>query len=97
MARVIASAPCVLERDGTSSSYAKNFVVVVYDNDYNSVDEVMMILMLATACDEEEAAIETWEVHHLGKSVVHHDTEVECQRVADFIARIKIQVEVREE
>jgi hypothetical protein len=33
----------------------------------------------------------------LGKSVVHHDTEVECQRVADIIARIKIQVEVREE
>jgi len=97
MARITNAAPGVLEREDTSLSPSRNFVVVVYDNDYNSVEEVMMILMLATSCDEEEAAIETWEVHHLGKSVVHHDTEVECQRVADIIARIQIQVEVREE
>ena len=99
MARIIPlnSAPGVLERDETAGSYRHGYVVVVYDNEHNTFDEVMMILMLATGCDEEEAAIETWEVHHLGKSVVHHGSREECEAAAEIIAKIDIQVEVREE
>ncbi len=73
------------------------YIVTVYDNDYNTVFEVISILMEATGCDLNEAEIETWEVHNLGKSVVHHGGEQECREVADVIATIGIRVEVAAE
>lgn len=73
------------------------YIVVVYDNDYNTVDEVIRILQHATACSLEEASIETWEIHNLGKSVVHHGSQPECDRAASIIRTIGIRVEVVEE
>lgn len=76
---------------------SEGFIVIVYDNDHNTVDQVIMILQKATGCTLEEAEIETWEVHHLGKSVVHHGSQEECERVAGIIRTIGIRVEVVEE
>lgn len=70
-------------------------MVIVYNNETNTYDEVMMVLMMATNCDEHEAYIETWEVDHLGKSTVHYGSEEECFSAASIIATIGIQVEVR--
>jgi len=69
-------------------------IVVVYDNDTNTFDEVIWILQQATGCTLEEAEMETWEIHHLGKSVVHHASAEECERVASVIRTIGIRVEV---
>ena len=73
------------------------FIVVVYNNEHNTYPEVISILMQATACTQEEAEIETWEVDHLGQSVVHHGGQEECDRVAAIIRTIGIHVEVKEE
>lgn len=73
------------------------FLVVVYDNDRNTWDDVVMILQKATGCTLEEAEIETWEVDNLGKSVVHHGSREECERAAGIIRTIGIRVEVIEE
>ena len=70
-------------------------IVVVFNNDYNTFDEVIGILMRATGCSVEEASMETWEIHNLGKSVVHHGSLDECRRAAGIIATIGIRVEVR--
>lgn len=80
------------ERQGGSG-----YIVVVYDNDKNTWDEVVIILQKATACTQEEAEIETWEVDNLGKSVVHHGGKEECNRAAGIIRTIGIRVEVVEE
>jgi ATP-dependent Clp protease adapter protein ClpS len=74
---------------------ADEWIVIVYDNDHNTFDQVTMILQKATGCTLEEAELETWEVHHLGRSIVHHADEVECTRVAGVIGTIGIQVEAR--
>jgi ATP-dependent Clp protease adapter protein ClpS len=73
------------------------YVVIVYNNDHNTYDEVINILQRATGCTFEEAYIETWEIDHLGKSVVHHGDADECERAAGIIRTIGIQVEVRED
>ena len=73
------------------------YLVIVFNNDYNTWDEVVNILMRATACTLEEAEIETWEVDRLGKSVVHHSDQEECERAAAVIRTIGIKVEVRPE
>lgn len=84
------------EQESIGSGW-NEWLVVVYDNDYNTVDEVIHILMCATNCTFHEAAIETWEIHHLGKSVVHHASKEECERVAQIIRTIGIRVEVTQE
>src|SRR5437016_11806023 len=72
------------------------FVVIVYNNDYNTFEQVEGILIKATGCSQQEAEIETWEVHNLGKSVVHHGSSEECEKVASAIRTIGIRTEVRE-
>ena len=73
------------------------FLVIVYDNDKNTWDQVVTILQKATSCPLEEAEIETWEVDNLGKSVVHHAGQEECERAAGIIRTIGIRVEVVED
>jgi len=80
------------ERQGGSG-----YLVIVYDNDKNTWDQVVGILQKATGCTQEEAEIETWEVDNLGKSVVHHGGKEECNRAAGIIRTIGIRVEVVEE
>jgi ATP-dependent Clp protease adaptor protein ClpS len=80
-----------LEKAGTVRE--GNWVVIVFDNDHNTWDQVISILMLATDCSREEAEMETWEVHNLGKSLVHHGSEAECEKVAEIIRTIGIRVE----
>lgn len=94
------SNPGILERPleetqgpGTGGGY----IVTVYNNEENTYDEVMMILMIATQCDADEAYMETWEIDNLGKSVVHRASEKSCQDVADVISTIGIEATVSEE
>ena len=81
----------------SNRSNSEGWIVIAYDNDFNSWVEVVTILCRATSCTEAEANIETWEVHNLGKSVVHHGSQEECQRVANTIRTIGMRVEVTEE
>ena len=69
-------------------------MAVIYNNDYNSLDEVVSVVMSSTNCSFEEAAIEVWEAHHYGKVPVHFDSEETCHRIAREIMRIGVVTEV---
>lgn len=99
MARVINMSQVVElpEVANPKTGNGSGWIVTVYNNEHNTWDEVMTILMLATECDAEEAYVETWEVDNLGKSVVHHGGEEVCREAASIISRIGIRVEVTEE
>lgn len=71
-----------------------DWIVIVFDNPTNTFEEVIGILQKATGCGLEEAEMETWEVHHLGRSVVHHGDLAECDRAAGIISTIGIRVKV---
>lgn len=73
------------------------WMVLIYDNDTNSVDEVVEVLMLATGCDEQEAFIEMWEAHTFGKASVHFASRTECGEVAEVISAIGVRTEVTRE
>jgi ATP-dependent Clp protease adapter protein ClpS len=94
------SQPGILDRPESDTSYQssgkgdRGWIVTVYDNDINTIEEVVHILLVATACDIQEAEIETWEIHNLGKSVVHVSDQEECQQVAAVITQIGIDVRV---
>lgn len=78
-----------------STAKQEEWQVIVFNNDVNTYEEVMTVLMLATACDAEEAYIETWEVDHYGQASVHRAPEDECNRVAEVIRAIGITVETK--
>jgi ATP-dependent Clp protease adapter protein ClpS len=87
----------VPDMDLSESNGDSGFVVTVYDNDSNTVEQVILVLLAATQCPLEEAEMETWEIHHLGKSVVHHGAEDECLAAAAIISQIGIKVTVTQE
>lgn len=94
---MISNNSTVIERESTaqeSAAHEENWMVIVFDNDFTPYLSVVQILMQATGCSLEEASIETWEVHNLGKSTVHYASEKECERVAATIRSIGIEVEV---
>lgn len=76
------------------NSRGEGWLVTVFNNETNTYDEVILILMVATQCSMDEAAMETWEIDRLGSSVVHLGDELECRTVAEIIATIGIKVEV---
>lgn len=91
------SAPGTIQRpevDDGSKTRGDRWIVTVFDNEVNTYEEVMAILMIATKCSAEEAYMEAWEVDHLGKSVVHCAGQEECANAAAIIATIGIRVEV---
>ena len=95
----MASLPGTLDRPeaetgSTSGKGERGWLVTVFDNEFNTIDEVVHILIVATGCDSEEAQIETWEIHNLGRSVVHISDREDCDQAAAVIAQIGIDVRV---
>ncbi len=78
--------------ESSSTRLDREWIVTVFNNDTNTYEEVITILMIATGCDSEEAYVEAWEIDHLGQSVVHCASQEECLRVRDIIATIGIVV-----
>lgn len=68
--------------------------VTVFNNDTNTYEEVIIVLMAATGCNSEEAYIEAWEIDHYGQCLVHRGSEEVCKAAAKVIAGIGIRVEV---
>lgn len=73
------------------------WMVIIFNNPVNTVDEVIFTLMAATGCDEQEASIETWEAHNFGKAPVHFASQQECLEVASIISNIGVKTEVAPE
>jgi ATP-dependent Clp protease adaptor protein ClpS len=80
-----------LADSGVSSD---GWMVLIYNNDTNGMDEVMFILMEATGCTAEEAYIEMWEAHTYGKASVHYAGKETCDEVARIISSIGVQTQV---
>jgi ATP-dependent Clp protease adapter protein ClpS len=82
--------------DETTPKIEGDYIVIVFNNDTNTYDEVTAILQKATGCSREEAEMETWEIDHLGRSIVHHGDRAECERAAAIIQTIGIKVAVEQ-
>lgn len=73
------------------------WMVVIYNNESNSFEQVIDVLIRATGCDVQEAYIETWEAHTYGKAPVHFAAREECDAAAALIGSIGVKTEVRPE
>ena len=85
--------PVIIESETGSGRWQ----VVIFNNDYTAYNAVIEILMRATGCGFEEAAIETWEAQTFGKASVHFSSRNECEIVAVMISTIGVKTEVSRE
>ena len=84
-------------RKTVASPHAERYVTVIHDNDTNTIEEVIAILVFATGCSVEEAVIESWEADQFGKANVHYADEAECRGVAAIVSTIGVVTDVRKE
>lgn len=83
-------APALQHTDNTSSDYR----VILYNDDFHSMDEVALQLQKATGCDLETAINIMLEAHMQGRAVCYRGAREECHRVARILREIRLQVEV---
>jgi len=70
------------------------WVVVLYDDDWHSVDEVVRQLQKATNYSLERALAVVEEVQRAGKSVAYTSSLSDCEAVAGILQAIDLTVEL---
>lgn len=68
--------------------------VIIVDNDENTYEQVIRVVMEALGCSQAHAYAVAWEVDHTGAAVCATVEHVEAQRIAGVIRKIGIEVRV---
>ncbi len=71
-----------------------NYRVVLYNDDFHSMDEVVEQVVKATSCEIEKAIHITLEAHRKGRAVCYKGARGKCQEVARVLREIRLQCEV---
>ena len=69
------------------------FVVIVYDDDWHTFEEVEVQLQKATGCTLEKAEALSHEIDGSGRAIVFAGSQEKCEQVADVLRQIRLQVE----
>ncbi|MEI6431320.1 MAG: ATP-dependent Clp protease adaptor ClpS [bacterium] len=69
------------------------WIVILYNCECHTFDDVEMILQKATGCSLEKAQQIAIEVDTSGRAICYSGAQEECERVASIIASIRLQVE----
>lgn len=71
----------------------KPYIVILYNCECHTFDDVIVQLQKATGCTVEKAEALAIEVDGTGRAVVFGGSAEECERVADVLRQIRLQVE----
>jgi ATP-dependent Clp protease adapter protein ClpS len=78
--------------DSTSGN-GSPYIVIVYNDDYHTFEEVEIQLQKATGCTAEKAEALAWEIDAKGRAIVFGGSAEDCERVANVLRQIRLQVE----
>lgn len=70
-----------------------DWVVILYNCDCHTFDDVIEVLQRATGCTEDVAEFLAYKVHLDGRAIVFRSNREKCERVAGIIASVGLQVE----
>ncbi len=68
--------------------------VILYNDNYNKLVEVVLWLQKATGCSLEVAEHVTHTAHHKGRAICFSGAKDKCQEVAGYLRGKGLQVEV---
>ncbi len=69
------------------------YVVILYNDDYHSMDAVVAQIQKATGYDFERCARIMLEAHTRGRAIAYTGRQEECERAARILRQIRLQVE----
>lgn len=69
------------------------WVVILYNDDWHTIDQVAVQVALATGYDMLRSLEITMEAHTRGRAIAYTGSLEECERVAAILRRIRLQVE----
>jgi ATP-dependent Clp protease adapter protein ClpS len=69
------------------------FVVILYNDDYHAIDEVVSQIQRATGYAFERCVGIMFEAHTRGRSIAYTGTQEACERAAAILRQIRLQVE----
>jgi ATP-dependent Clp protease adapter protein ClpS len=87
-------APSEIGSEETTDQTGEGFRVILYNDDFHSVDEVVLQLQKATGCDELQATLIMLEAHTKGRAICYKGRRDDCQKVCRILREIKLQCEV---
>lgn len=79
---------------GAQARQAKPARSILYNDDWHTFDDVISQLMKATGCSAEQGEAHAWTIHTVGKAVVFEGKRDDCEKVAQILREIRLQVEV---
>jgi len=83
----------LLEDLRKGSGFGGPWIVILYNCECHTFEDVEGILQKATGCSKSEAHAVAVEVDSKGRAICFSGSEEECDRVAAIIASIRLQVE----
>lgn len=72
------------------------WVVILFNDDYHSFDQVIAQVQKATGCSEAEAFQITYTAHTQGQAVAYVGERPACERVANILREIDLRAELEE-
>ena len=72
------------------------WMVILFNDDHHSFDEVIAQVQKATGCSPGEAFHITYAAHTNGQAVASIGSKPECQHVASILREIDLRVELEE-
>jgi ATP-dependent Clp protease adapter protein ClpS len=72
------------------------WVVILFNDDYHTFDEVIQQVQKATGCGAEEAYTITYTAHTTGQAVVFAGKKDRCEQVAAILREIDLHVTLEE-
>lgn len=69
------------------------YVVILYNDDYHDMQEVAAQIQKATGYNFEKCYYIMLEAHSRGRAIAYTGSACECERVANILRQIRLQVE----
>ncbi len=70
--------------------------VILYNDNWHTVDEVVLQVRKAARCSREEALAITYRAHTTGRAVAYAGSKPDCQRALGVLREIALQAELDE-
>jgi len=88
------SAPKVAPTLDFPTSNVGDYRVILYNDDYHGMDEVIIQIRKATHYSLQRCAEIMMEVHLKGRAICYHGPRQDCHRAARVLREIRLQCEV---
>ncbi len=85
----------VIEQIDDQNSPVDPWIVVLYNDEIHTFEEVISQLIKATKCTTNQAELWAWTVHSKGKVAVFEGEFEKCLRVSGVLKEIQLVVEVQ--